>query len=286
MDIVGTVGTFLGQEKEISTEIALRIQKLPQYLEQKNKFKYRTDIPVDHMGKLGIYEYPDVGIGTAVRMIKTIVREKVERLETLATLMGHRNWKGGGFRAKLAAAQRYGLLVGKTTSMTVSSLGKQIVDPKNNDERAKLLATAVLNVDLFRRIYEKQGTTPPSGDFWLVLADLIDADRGEIKTKAPRIESAYKEAIPILAAYDRLRTEEEDETPAAREREAPKATWRPPPEEDTILIASPSDELELRLPRTTSSISLAKSALDIINAALEEKQPPREFKPKKEEFDL
>lgn len=234
------------------------------------------------MGKLGIYEYPDVGIGTAVRVVKTIVREKVERLETLATMLGHRNWKGGGFRAKLAAAQRYGLLVGKTTSLTVSSLGKQIVEPKNQDERTKLLAAAVLNVDLFRRIYEKQGTTPPSGDFWLVLADFIDAERGEIKTKAPRIESAYKEAVPILAAHDRLRMEKEEETPAPMGREAPS---RPPVEADTILIASPTDDLELRLPRTTSSISLAKSALDMINEALEEKQPPLEFKLKKEEFD-
>ncbi|MFQ5962356.1 MAG: hypothetical protein ACE5MG_13265 [Candidatus Methylomirabilales bacterium] len=238
------------------------------------------------MGKLGIYEYPDVGIGTAVRVVKTIVREKVERLETLATMLGHRNWKGGGFRAKLAAARRYGLLVGKTTSLSVSSLGKQIVDPRNQDERTRLLAEAVLNVDLFRRIYEKQGTTPPSGDFWLVLADFIDAQRGEIKTKAPRVESAYKEAVPILAAYERVRMDEEEKTPAPMGREAPEAGSWPAAEAETILLASPTDDLELRLPRTTSSISLAKSALDIIKEALKEKQPILERKPKKEEFDL
>ncbi|MFQ5919371.1 MAG: hypothetical protein ACE5I4_04925 [Thermoplasmata archaeon] len=100
-------------------------------------------------------------------------------------------------------------------------------------------------------------------------------------------ESAYKEAIPILVSYERLRDEGEFGTPTEeKEEEPPEGASRAVVEEDTILPISPTDSLELRLPRTVSLISLAKSALDIVLGALEEKERPLDFKPKKEEFDL
>src|SRR2546425_753151 len=168
-----------------------------------------------NMGKIGPYEYPDVGVSTALTVVETIVKEKTEKLETLATKLGHANPTSGGFRAKLAACQRYGFLLGKSTGLNVSALGKQLVHPKDENERAQLLAQAVLNVDLFRRIHEKIGTTLPSGDFWVTLADVVEAERDEIRANAPKIESVYREAIPILARYESLRGVQEAKDVAA-----------------------------------------------------------------------
>ncbi len=235
-----------------------------------------------NMGKIGPYEYPDVGVSTALTVVETIVKEKTEKIETLAAKLGHANPNSGGFRAKLAACQRYGLLLGKSTALTVSALGKRLVHPKDENERQQLLAQAVLNVDLFRRINEKVGTSMPPGDFWVTLADIVDAEREEVMSNAPRIESVYKEAIPILARYERSRSVEESQAPQEasstnessqpRQPEAASAKFAPAP--NAILLVSSSDGLELRLPRTKSSVELARRALDLVAETIDKESNP------------
>ncbi len=227
-----------------------------------------------------------MGIGLSIEVINTIVREKVEKLETLAAKLGHANANSGGFRAKLAACQRYGLLVGKSTALNVSSLGKRIIHPKGEDERTQASAQAILNVDLFRRLYDKVGTALPPGEFWVTLSDIVNAERDEIMKKAPRIEAVFKEAVPILARYERLREEvEAAEVPTKAEKEptATPAVAGIAADENTIVLVSPADGIELRLPRKESSIDLATKALEIIKSGLEGprlKTFDKAFKPK------
>jgi hypothetical protein len=224
------------------------------------------------MGKIGPYEYPDVGVLTALEVVETIVKEKTEKIETLATKLGHANANSGGFRAKLAACQRYGFLLGKSTSLNVSSLAKRLVHPKDENERSQLLGQAILNVDLFRRIHDKVGTSIPSGEFWVTLADIVEAEREEVMANAPKIESIYRESLPILARYETPSEAREAQEAAVAVSSAQPAQPVEPTMAtigmQTLLLVSRSDGLELHLPRTRASVELARKALDLVDASL------------------
>ena len=224
------------------------------------------------MGKIGPYEYPDVGVLTALEVVETIVKEKTEKIETLAAKLGHANANSGGFRAKLAACQRYGFLLGKSTSLNVSSLAKRLVHPKDENERSQLLGQAILNVELFRRIHDKVGISIPSGEFWVTLADIVEAERDEIMADSPKIESIYRDSLPILARYE---TPSEPGDARAAAVAVSNAQPAQPAEQsmtalgmETLLIVSRKDGLEPRLPRTKASVELARKALDLVDASL------------------
>jgi hypothetical protein len=152
------------------------------------------------MGTLGEYEYPDITISQAVDIVRVIDDKSIERLDVLANSIGHSGptaWRGGAFRAKLAALPRYGLLEGKQNDLRLSELAKRILHPTSETDKNAALASAILSIPILAKVHEKLHGEVPS-DFWVPLYDCTGVDRKLVKEHADDIRRLYADAVRYL----------------------------------------------------------------------------------------
>lgn len=94
--------------------------------------------------------------------------------------------KSGAFRVRLSTARTFGLIESDQGTISLTSLGRQAVDPATRD-RAK--ATAFLTVPLYARIYEKYKGThlPPAAALQREMEGF-----GVAKKQTPRARQAFE----------------------------------------------------------------------------------------------
>jgi hypothetical protein len=149
------------------------------------------------MGTMAEYEYPDITVSQAVDIIRVIEEKNIERLDVLANSVGHQGpsaYKGGAFRAKLSALNRYGFLVGKQSELHLSDLAKQIVHPRSSGEKDEAIWRAAMSIPILKKVHEKlKGKVP--ADFWVPLYDCTGVDQKIAKENAEDIKRLYADAI-------------------------------------------------------------------------------------------
>lgn len=69
----------------------------------------------------------------------------------------------------------------------ISELGEKVLHPRNDNEKAQALTNAVLNVPLWKEIYQKHGKKPRDDNFWAVLVDITKIDPETAKNNATKI---------------------------------------------------------------------------------------------------
>lgn len=148
--------------------------------------------------KLNTYDIPDMRlIPTTVSILEEIYKiKKKARVPSkeLAILLGFKYGTEAHFYRKIHALSEYGLIEGKGI-FEVSDLGEKILHPRSEQEKALSITTAVLNVPLWKEIYQKQGKTPREDNFWAVLVDITKVDPDTAKTHASKLLKWYQEDI-------------------------------------------------------------------------------------------
>jgi hypothetical protein len=98
--------------------------------------------------------FPYVDLKDASSVAKAIHEKAGDSasVSQLATWLGHDNVNSGAFRMKLYGARIYGLIRLEKTKALVTTLGRQISDPRSEREA---LAKAFLNVPLYKRTFDK-----------------------------------------------------------------------------------------------------------------------------------
>lgn len=76
-------------------------------------------------------------------------------LATLAAELKYSQVSNGAFRTRVSAARMFGLIEGDGDSLRVSGRGRAIVAPVGPDDAARARVEAFLEVELFRKVYEK-----------------------------------------------------------------------------------------------------------------------------------
>ncbi len=148
--------------------------------------------------KLGSYDIPDLrliptSVGTLDEIYKVKKRDRVPSKD-LAILLGFKYGTEAHFYRKIHALAEYGLMEGKGI-FQVSELGEKILHPRSDQEKALATTNAVLNVPLWKEIYQKHGKKPREDNFWAVLVDIAKVDPDTAKKYAGKILSWYEQDI-------------------------------------------------------------------------------------------
>jgi hypothetical protein len=107
-------------------------------------------------------EFPYADLENAVELAQTIHSKAGSSCETdeLAAWMGQ-SATGGTFRTRVGAARMFGLIETGQGRVTLTPLGRDVLDNSGNERAARV--SAFLNVELFQAMYDqyKGGALPP-----------------------------------------------------------------------------------------------------------------------------
>lgn len=113
----------------------------PQMTEEKKRFKSEI-------------EFPYADLDSAVELAQTIHTKAGTSCEPdeLAVWMGQ-TATGGTFRTRVSAARLFGLIETGQGKVTLTQLGREVIDGSGNERAARV--TAFLNVELFGAMYDQ-----------------------------------------------------------------------------------------------------------------------------------
>lgn len=153
--------------------------------------------------RIGNFEIPELRlIPTAVAILEDIYKiKKRERIQSkdLAILLGHKYGTETHFYRKVRTLEEYGLLEGKG-SFQITELGERLLHPRDEIEKQSARTKSVLNVPLWKEVYDKQGKSPRDDNFWAVLVDITKTDPDTAKGLSSRILKWYQEDIAHISA--------------------------------------------------------------------------------------
>lgn len=127
-------------------------------------------------------------------------------LETIAQLWGHKSSKSSQFRViKLGCLRVYGLIEGRG-KIRVSTLGKNLTYPQNEEELMKAIAEAAKKIPLWKWLFDtftSKGRDVPTDTLWMDLRQLVGEDKlppEDAKNKAELVRKAYFEDLKYYKA--------------------------------------------------------------------------------------
>ena len=166
---------------------------------------YRRSIPKLYMTTIGSSEYPEISFTEALEIIQKIKSKNIKTTEALAGELGYSTKSvGGTFYYKLAALSKYYGLVERTRKdLTFTPLGKRILFPLNDSDRAAAINEAIGRVSLFQSLFASLGRDYHESDFRPKLSETTGAKPDEISDVAGTIERLYKDADGHLTSTSR-----------------------------------------------------------------------------------
>jgi uncharacterized protein YneF (UPF0154 family) len=169
------------------------------------------------MGRLGIYEYPDIGIGEAIDIIEKIKlespygyeeelesefeetdglsqdeddRNKVD-LNKLARLIGHNSSASGTFRQKIASLKYFGLL--DEHNHTLTDLAEKILNPPTEQDYELALVAARDSIELFAKIVESGIELSNESDAETKIVEICNVSKKSHEKKIKKVLGIMKE---------------------------------------------------------------------------------------------
>lgn len=151
--------------------------------------------------KVGSFEVPDFRlIPNTLNILEEIYHTKhQDRVQSkqLSILLGYKYGTESHFYRRLRSLLEYGLLEGSGTYQ-VSELGEKILHSRTEQEKELCKTRAVLNVSLWKAIYDKHGKTPRQDNFWAVLNDIAKISPDKAKELESKLYKWYTEDIAHL----------------------------------------------------------------------------------------
>jgi hypothetical protein len=112
--------------------------------------------------------------------------------DSLANILKHKSAKNGAFWSELAALKAYGLLEGLNRSdMKVTSIGKDITYG-TDEQKSQTALKAILNIPLWKQLYDKFRGQLPSQDFWAKLQVITGCEAKVARSNEEYITEAFR----------------------------------------------------------------------------------------------
>ncbi len=152
------------------------------------------------MGKIGSYDYPETQLGTLVNSMEVLVKKfygTANDAKTFAEALGHNSNKSGAFLTKLADLRKYCLIEKRDISATVK--GKHIIEYLTPEERMQELNKTVMEITLWKDLYQRLGSKRPSLDDFKIHLVEISQDRDTAITDAEKIRNLFIDAMAFYS---------------------------------------------------------------------------------------
>lgn len=147
--------------------------------------------------KIGSYTIPDLRlfpkIYEATNLIyKNYQLEEAEDEDVIAKLVGHKSANSGAWLSKKADMRLYGLL--EPHALKLTPLAEKLTYG-TKEEKQEAINKAVLNVPLWKKLYEQFGVELPESNFWVQLQRITGVSPLEAQKHADSVRKAYLDDI-------------------------------------------------------------------------------------------
>ncbi len=152
--------------------------------------------------RLGTFDIPEVRLyPNAVNDVKKVIESKVSEIghTDLAKLWKYARPNTGSFYRRLNALLHYRLLEsgGTRGRFRVTQLAKDLYHPHDEGHRKQLYKQAVMNIDLWKELYNRVGKNPPES-IYVNLKELTGAEPSEIEKVEKEIRKWYLDDIALV----------------------------------------------------------------------------------------
>src|SRR5574341_453774 len=152
--------------------------------------------------KIGNYLVPDMILDEllANTLKKMYTHFKTDPIQSkdLAGLLGYKYGTEPTLFKKIHSMLAYGILEGRGV-YNVTKLGEDLLYPENPELEKQLKSKAIMNVELWKKPYEKHGKEPPKDSLWVSIKTIMEVDPETAKTYANRIYKWYMEDVALIS---------------------------------------------------------------------------------------
>lgn len=152
--------------------------------------------------KVGNYDVPDNRlIPSAVsdaKKIYDVVKTSQIKTSEMGKVFGYKTYTTGVFYRRLNSMIGYGLLEKiSSTSFKITNLGMELCYPDPDKENI-LKNKAILNVGLWKELFDKCGKTPPISNFWIQLKNIAKVEPNEAQKIESQVKKWYMDDIALV----------------------------------------------------------------------------------------
>lgn len=152
--------------------------------------------------KIGAFTVPEIRLDELLTgTLKTIhdsVKTAPIQSRDLATLLGYTHGTEPALFKRINSMLAYGILEGRGI-YNVTRLGENLLYPENEDVKRELRTQAIMNVEFWKKLYEKYGKNLPKEGLWVSIKTIAEVDPVTAKSLENRIYRWYMEDIANIS---------------------------------------------------------------------------------------
>lgn len=172
--------------------------------------------------QLGTFKVPDMRLGIVVSETLKKIYESVKTDEIqskdLSQLLGYKFGTEVTLFKKINSMLAYGILEGSRGVYKITKLGEDLLFPEPEKEQ-QLKTQAIMNVELWKALFEKNKKDLPKNGLWVQLKNLAGVDPATAKKYENRISNWYTEdmeSLPDDFVLDDVDTEQMEQSEPIR----------------------------------------------------------------------
>lgn len=227
------------------------------------------------MPKVGIYEFPALGIDEAERyLLKLKELHSDEMNKEVAAEAMHLTVDKGRYNRVVASMGHWGLIDASGKKVEITERGKRLMYPDSPQEAEEVKNEAVKGSLIFVGIYGKYGSNPTEEHIRLFLRQTAVVSREEAENKSLKVLKAYKKVVKYFKLAKKPLMPRIGRGIARREIPMPAE-----PEAGVVFDVKVGD-VYMQAPRTPEGIEIARKVVQDALRMLEEqvKKPKKEVK--------
>ena len=218
------------------------------------------------MPRMSAIPFPEIDVDEAAAIAERIVKEfrGAVSISGLARALKMAE-RGGGFLKKAAALREYGLIEGRG-ELRATERAQRIAYPSSTAEATRARGEAFLDVELFRALADRLGSTIPEEDsFAIFVEEVTHAPRMEVARRVSRLRRIYVEGAKYLPGQ-----EDAIGTTLVAPAAPPSLLSAAPSASSPNIIELRTTQVQMRLPLNKASIALLITALENLRENLNE----------------
>lgn len=211
------------------------------------------------MGKIGIYDYPEISIDEAIRIAEVLVNDfhkKVKDNNEFASRLGHKSSSSGTFLVKMGNIRKYGLMENRSYRSTKRS--EILANPKSPEEKSQVIKEMIESIPLFEKLNNRLKTKSPTPEQFRTQLIEVTGDREKSSKEAEKIRKVYIDAISHLRE-NFMEEEKTDDKPLKKRKVA----------DNMILLQS--GDVDISLPNSANNIDVLITILQNLKGKKEKK---------------
>lgn len=151
--------------------------------------------------QMGNYKIPEIRLEILLKLVLKKIYDTVKtdqiQSKDLSKILGYKHGTEVSLFKKINSMLVYGILEGRGI-YSITKLGEDLLFPESPDVEQKLKTQAIFNVELWKKIFDKNGKQPPKDGLWVQLKNITDVDPATAKKLENRIYNWYMEDMAII----------------------------------------------------------------------------------------